>query len=371
MMKEPIITVFVTVYNVEEYLDRFFECLLGQTMPDFEVLIIEDGSTDNSLSICRKYASDDDRIRIIPVDHIGISAARNIALENIRTEFVTSLDGDDFFEKDYLKHLIDAQRKYDADYVISNVVYLNEDLTEKWRFEPRAEGFYTEESFPDLMPELFREERLTYLFGKLFRAELMKGISVEPDVRSGSDKMINFQYFIRIKNLAVIEDYDYFNIKYTTRSVTSYRGDRFFERYYRSVRFIFDLLEQNGKLDDKMILALDERVLIIGRNAVYNIYRKKMPLEEKCRKADRVTGCEEYRTSYERQKRLGNLDKLRVDAIAPEDGGAFIKFKVDMIAQEKKDQRKKRLRELCPDFVFNLYHKTKIALGLIPPDAEE
>ena len=203
-MMRSVVTVLVTAFNIEKYLDRFFDCLYQQTEQRFEVLIVDDGSKDKTLSICRRYAEKDPRIRVIPVRHIGISAARNIALGDIRTEFATSLDGDDVFDKDYLKHLLDAQKKYDADLVLSNVIYLNEQMEEIKRFIPRAEGFYTEEELPAILPVLLEEDRLNYLYGKLFRKKLLEEIRVEKGVRQGSDTMINMQYCLQIRNLAVI-----------------------------------------------------------------------------------------------------------------------------------------------------------------------
>ena len=106
------ITIITTVYNIAPYLERFFKCLGEQTFTDYEALIVDDGSTDNSLEICRAHAENDDRIRLVELEHTGISGARNTALGLLQTPFAASLDGDDFFERDYLKHLVDAQKKY-------------------------------------------------------------------------------------------------------------------------------------------------------------------------------------------------------------------------------------------------------------------
>ena len=136
-MGKSIVTIFVTVYNIGKYLDRFFDCLDKQTFSDYKLLMIDDGSTDNSLSICRAHAEKDSRIEVVSIEHVGISAARNKILGMLDTEFATSLDGDDYFEPDYLKHLMDAQKKYNADFVISNVIYDNQESVETSRFITR------------------------------------------------------------------------------------------------------------------------------------------------------------------------------------------------------------------------------------------
>ena len=162
-MEKGLVTIFVTVYNIGEHLERFFDCLDKQTFSDYKLLMIDDGSTDNSLSICRAHAEKDSRIEVVPIEHVGIAAARNKILGMLDTEFATSLDGDDYFEPDYLKHLMDAQKKYDADYVISNVIYVTPEGGEYSRFSPREEAFFTKEQFPDILPALLEEERLNYL----------------------------------------------------------------------------------------------------------------------------------------------------------------------------------------------------------------
>ena len=140
VLEKGLVTIFVTIYNIEKYLEQFFGFIDSQTFSDYKLLMIDDGSTDNSLSICRAHAQKDSRIKVVSSEHVGISSARNKILGMLDTEFATSLDGDDYFEPDYLKHLMDAQKKYNADLVISNVIYANHNGVETSRFSPRKEA---------------------------------------------------------------------------------------------------------------------------------------------------------------------------------------------------------------------------------------
>ena len=121
------ITVVVTVYNISQYLPRFFDSMQIQSYEDYTLLIIDDGSDDGSLEICKQYAECDSRIKVVALNHVGIAKARNIAMTYIDSEFTVYVDGDDFVDKDYLKHLVDAQEKYNSDLVISRVAYLAEE----------------------------------------------------------------------------------------------------------------------------------------------------------------------------------------------------------------------------------------------------
>ena len=364
-MRERTVTIFVTVYNIEKHLDRFFECLKAQTYEDYEVLMIDDGSVDNSLAVCKKYAESDDRIRVISVEHVGISAARNLAFENLRTPYVTSLDGDDRFDKDYLKHLIDAEEKTGADMVLSNVILVYEDGTERNRFMPREAGCYSRDEFPALLPKLLIEERLNYLYAKLYKTELLRDVRVEPDVMQGSDTMINFKYLKNVRSIAVIEDYDYYYVQYQKRSVTSYMGKDYFKRLYRINRFLLDITAEYGWLNEEMQQAIDFRILHVGVNTLRRIAKSSDPLQAKYSFGEEVVNSEEYRTSYQRQEsqRAAFRERYHYDMVAPGDEKAFIDRQIAILEDIKKDERRKHLREKCPDVVFRIWRGIKNMLG--------
>ena len=98
---KPKISVIVPVYNVEKYLRRCVDSILTQTFTDFEVLLIDDGSTDGSGKICDEYAKKDKRVRVFHKENGGVSSARNLGLDNVRGRYVTFVDADDKISPDY------------------------------------------------------------------------------------------------------------------------------------------------------------------------------------------------------------------------------------------------------------------------------
>ncbi len=100
MMNRPLISVIVPVYNTAAYLDKCLESICGQTYNNLEILCVDDGSTDDSLSILHRWAERDRRIIIIHQKNAGLSAARNAALDRATGDFVTGVDSDDFIEPD-------------------------------------------------------------------------------------------------------------------------------------------------------------------------------------------------------------------------------------------------------------------------------
>ena len=117
-MINPKISVIVPVYKAEHYLARCVDTLLAQTFDDFEAILVDDGSPDNSGAICDEYALKDKRVRVIHQPNAGVSMARQKGLDNARGEYVIHADPDDWVEPDMLKELYAKAKEEDADMVI-------------------------------------------------------------------------------------------------------------------------------------------------------------------------------------------------------------------------------------------------------------
>lgn len=125
-----LVSVIVPVYNVEKYIARCMESILNQSFKEFEVILVDDGSLDDSGNICDQYALSDERVQVIHKVHNGLSEARNTGLKSARGEFVTYIDSDDFVSNDYLSTLLDVQTKNGCDIVSASfkIFYDNEDI---------------------------------------------------------------------------------------------------------------------------------------------------------------------------------------------------------------------------------------------------
>lgn len=103
-MHSPEISVIVPVYNVEKYLRRCIDSILAQTYTDFEILLVDDGSTDGSLAICNDYASRDCRVRVFHQANGGASSARNLGMEKVSGKWLTFCDADDYVYPNWLEN---------------------------------------------------------------------------------------------------------------------------------------------------------------------------------------------------------------------------------------------------------------------------
>ena len=124
-MEKPLVSVIVPVYNVEEYLENCLNSIINQTYKNIEIILVDDGSTDNCGGICDEYSKKDNRIKVIHKKNEGLSSARNAGLDNFKGDFVIFIDSDDEIHPQYIEILLYFSNKYNAD-IVQNGFGINE-----------------------------------------------------------------------------------------------------------------------------------------------------------------------------------------------------------------------------------------------------
>ena len=141
------ISVIVPVYNVESYLSRCIESILGQSYEDLEILLIDDGSMDASGAICDEYAKKDRRIIAIHQENKGVSAARNAGLDRCSGAYISFIDPDDWIEKDMFCDMLQAIEELNADFAVCNEVHVcagtQDPIKEYYNHWPELSGITT------------------------------------------------------------------------------------------------------------------------------------------------------------------------------------------------------------------------------------
>ena len=127
------ISVIVPVYNTEKYLDRCVQSILAQTYTNFELLLIDDGSTDSSSVICDKYAKQDSRVRVFHKANGGVSSARNMGLDNAKGEWIGWVDSDDYIAPEMYETLLETAKYNGSDIVYCNINMVYNDKIEKYK----------------------------------------------------------------------------------------------------------------------------------------------------------------------------------------------------------------------------------------------
>ena len=114
-----LVSVIVPVYNLEKVVNRCLDSLIKQTYTNLEIIVIDDGSTDQSLAICQQYVNEDERITVLSKKNGGVSSARNMGLDRCNGEIIVFVDSDDFVLPDYIESIVKAFEANDADIIVT------------------------------------------------------------------------------------------------------------------------------------------------------------------------------------------------------------------------------------------------------------
>ena len=202
----PNVSVIVPVYNAEGFLRECIDSILTQTYKDFELILVDDGSPDNSGAICDEYAQKDLRVCVIHKENGGVSSARNVGLEAARGEWVYFVDSDDRIEPYSLEHMIEKTEKYDlvVHGLVNDYIYKGES----------SSNTYEEINANDYSSIIDRTDRYGLLKGpvcKLFKLELIKknGLHFDSTISYGEDTKFSFEYLACCNNLAFVPEHNY------------------------------------------------------------------------------------------------------------------------------------------------------------------
>lgn len=200
------ISVVIPIYSMEPYLRCCLDSVLSSTYRDFELILINDGSTDDSPDICREYASKDSRIHFLSQHNKGVSNTRNRGLDVCRGEWVVFIDADDLISPDFLGFV--AREEYlDQDLLLFDFAHTEKELTTA---HPIPEALhFGPENVPKLLRSLLLQQQLVENrnlnllspCGKAYRKEVIErhALRFSPDLSYGEDQLFNTEYLTKIK----------------------------------------------------------------------------------------------------------------------------------------------------------------------------
>lgn len=166
------ISIIVPVYNVEKYLNKCVDSILKQTFGDFELILVDDGSPDNSGAICDQYAEEDSRVKVIHKENGGLSDARNAGIEIAKGNYIGFVDSDDYIDKNMYKQLYDSLTKNDVDLSICGIfdVYEGKESLKKSERELLLNR-------DEAMVMIFHGNEISvHAYNKLYKKEIFKYI---------------------------------------------------------------------------------------------------------------------------------------------------------------------------------------------------
>lgn len=207
---EPLISVIIPVYKVENYLKRCIDSVLAQTYTNMEILLVDDGSPDQCPKICDEYAKQDSRIKVFHQENKGLSGARNTGIDHAKGEYFAFLDSDDLWSPYFLEALYGAIRKHDAQISQCRWEYMHGDeLKEAYDPEAKCECFTGRE----MLSNLYIQTGAYYVvaWNKLYKRELFTNIRY-PQGLIHEDEATTYRLFDAAKKCVFIDNalYGYF-----------------------------------------------------------------------------------------------------------------------------------------------------------------
>lgn len=266
--KTPLVSIIVPCYKVEAFLRTCIESIINQTYKNWELILVDDGSPDDSGKICDSYALTDTRIKVIHKANGGLSSARNAGLDIIRGDFVTFLDSDDFWHVDYLNILVEMSTKHNAD--IAQCCYIRgiETTFPKHNKKHDVQIFDNHTIFTKQAVKIV-------IWGKIYKTELFNGIRM-PVGLIHEDDWTTWKLYYKAKCI-VVTSLPLYYYTYNPQSIMSRSRKSpdltYFEAYQERISFFETINEKDLEMISRMHFC--KSLLSLYSNKILSIDQKK------------------------------------------------------------------------------------------------
>ncbi|MDY6030089.1 MAG: glycosyltransferase family 2 protein [Acidaminococcaceae bacterium] len=243
----PLITIIIPVYNVEKYLSDCLDSVINQTYKNLEIILVDDGSTDDSGKICDDYAMIDNRIKVIHKHNEGVTLARIVAFQHSQGEFIMFIDSDDYVSDNIVDRMVFVQREYDVDIVSCQ----NFDDNDGVISEPgiRTElGFYDKKRLIELLQTNFLHDKRTlmagmtgYLWTRLIKRTFVgNALNAGVDMIHSEDQVAMLQLLYDAQSMYVMKDRLYYYVSRHGQVTKKYDSRLWnnFEVYFKRIQQI-------------------------------------------------------------------------------------------------------------------------------------
>ena len=277
-----LISIILPVYNREEYIEECIHSVQAQSYQNYEIIIVDDGSSDHTFDICQTFAAKDDRIKLQQAKHGGVSAARNIALDVASGEYVFFLDSDDVIYPLLLETLITAMQSNNAFIGGTDVVGVPEShwfkVQEKIK-EPPVAGTVTSRTYDETLEAIFcGRSPLGCIGGVMMHKDLIGNTRFRTDLYIGEDFFFIYENLIKGTSSVFLTEKWYFVRNHKHNCSWDYSFNGFWTRFYRRI-LVWKSEESFGRIKYANIQKKDAFncfIRCIAKNSPYSNDAKKM-----------------------------------------------------------------------------------------------
>lgn len=268
----PKVSVIVPVYNAEKTLTRCLDSIVGQTYKDMEIILVNDGSSDSSRTICEKYCSEHIFFRLINQINLGPGTARNTGIDNVKGKYISFIDADDYVESTMIEEMVNVAEKNQAEMVICNYYqeFAGKVREHKYKYES---GLYEGESVRKIAIELISDVSDTrippYSWVRMILRDVLKNpkIRYAPGIVRSEDYYLYVQVHFRINRLYLLTDKHLYHYMEVGESVTH----SYVKNYWELVKEIYLGLQQclpkEREIEERLNTMLLQRCLVALNNS--------------------------------------------------------------------------------------------------------
>lgn len=303
---DSLISIIVPVYNTENYLEKCLYSLVNQTYKNIEIIIVDDGSPDNSMNIIQKFVLADNRVKVISQKNQGLSGARNTGMNNTNGDYIMFIDSDDWIEIDTCEKAINASEKYNADVVFwSYIKEFSNSQKDNYLFD-KTEIIWSEKNINQLsrrMVGLVGDElanpqsidNLVTAWGKLYKKSVIGDVRfTDTKIIGTEDALFNIEVFLGINSAVYIPDLLSHYRKDNESSLTHNYKKKLVSRWremYSRIKFLLDRNDMSREYYDALKNRICFGLIGLGINLSED---KKMSFKEKKKEIYNILSMKHY-----------------------------------------------------------------------------
>lgn len=276
------LSVIMPAYNAEKYIARSVESVLGQSWKELELIVVDDGSVDETAKIISGIAARDSRVRLMSIENSGPAMARNYALENLGddAEYVTFIDADDELLPGALEYAM-GKAAEGFDFTIFGFTIQSADGSRRDYFEPEAE--FSADTLGAALPKLYMANMLNQVWAKVFSARLIRDNKLRfPDFRWGEDRLFIFDCLEKAEKVAVLPQCRYLYVMHPGESLITRYYDKKLHVCCLADRRMSGLCTRFGTADDSPCRYMFVKSIF---SCITNIFSPSCPLNGKGKRA--------------------------------------------------------------------------------------
>lgn len=285
-MQDFKVTIIIPVYNTEKYIKKCFDSIINQSFSKFEVIVINDGSTDNSAFICDEYAKKDSRFKIYHLKNQGAAKARNSAFDLAKGEYIVFVDSDDWLEVDALKNYIREIERFDMVIGCSYNCYFNNDefLYKNRDYFYKENKYLTKEEVRKMYVDIAINGVSHAPHNKMYKRRIIDKYQIRfPDRKKYEDLAFNNKYIDKINSLSIINSYDYNYRVSNLEDIALKLPTNMFEIFTEVNNELINLLKSWNVYDDRSDKMLKSKYITEVASCINNTYNPNLKYSFKVR----------------------------------------------------------------------------------------